>query len=335
VIGAAERPASPDATPGHPQARLRAFGLDLRADFPAPGLEGEPAGGSRQVRLELVPPDEIEAAWQDGEAEPIAEWRDEHGVLDARLEGHRTLGYRDYTRDYGSYLIDPRGTRVACAPPAGEEWRWQRYLIAQPLPLAAVLHGLEGFHASAVAVEGACAGFVGASQAGKTSLAVNLVLRGAARLMTDDVLVVEPGSGRPVAHPGPGVVSVRNAEAEALGGALARLGRMLGEEADSVRVLVEAERHSLPLGALYLLDRGSAQEIAIERLERPDPRILLASSFNFFVRTAARLTRQLDACARLASAVSVFSLHVPASVGAAQLAEVVERHLRRTLEESG
>ena len=56
---------------------------------------------------------------------------------------------------------------------------WQRFLIAQVLPFAAALHGLEVLHASAVTVAGRALALLGPSGAGKTSLALALCRTGA------------------------------------------------------------------------------------------------------------------------------------------------------------
>jgi hypothetical protein len=120
---------------------------------------------------------------------------------------------------------------------------------------------------------------------------------------------------------------VRRAEAQALGAArLEELGRRVGDDGEAVRILLNSETRALPLGALYLLKRGEAERLAIERIPQPDPRLLLASTFNFFVRTPARMTGQLDACSRVATQVPMFWAHVPADLSAAELAEAVAAH---------
>jgi hypothetical protein len=77
----------------------------------------------------------------------------------------------------GRFLVDDAGSTIHCAPDRRDDWRWQRFLVAQVLPLAALRHGFEVFHASVVAVEGRAIAIVGTSQAGKTSVAVDLILR--------------------------------------------------------------------------------------------------------------------------------------------------------------
>ena len=94
---------------------------------------------------------------------------------------------------------------MACAPPDDEPWSWQRFLVGRILPWAAVLRGHEAFHASAVAVRGRAAAFVGATGAGKTSLAVQLVARGA-DFVTDDVLSLSREGDEIRAHAGAAIL---------------------------------------------------------------------------------------------------------------------------------
>jgi ABC-type multidrug transport system ATPase subunit len=52
-------------------------------------------------------------------------------------------------------------------------------VLAQVLPLAAVLRGIDVLHASAVALAAGPIAFLGGSGAGKTTLASRIVARGA------------------------------------------------------------------------------------------------------------------------------------------------------------
>jgi hypothetical protein len=305
----------------------RAFGLDLEASFDVPGLQGgADSDRSRPAVLELTRPDAIERAWPPTPSGVISEWWHSDGRLRARFDHHETLGYRIYAEEYGRYLVSPDGSRIRCAPPHVAAWRWQRYLIGQALPLAAVLQGLEVFHASAVSLGDRVVAFAGGTRAGKTSVALSLMLRGDARLVTDDVLVLEPGD-EPVVHPGAGVLSVRHAEARSiLDGAVDGIGPVLGDDGEALRVVAPTDRRALPLGALYLLQRSNAPTPSLERIRPPDFRLLLGATFNFYVRTPSRLQRQLDVCARMANAVPVFWLRLPATASAAAVAALLGSH---------
>lgn len=304
-----------------------AFGLALEGRFPAPGLHEQARYSvARRVGLELAAADVLARAWPAASA-PVREWRADGGV-DAALHLDDELGYRLATREYGDYIVSAGGERVLCAPPAAEPaWRWQRCLIGQILPLAAVLRGLEVFHASAVSLRGRAVAFTGHPGAGKTSVALRLLLHGA-RLVTDDVLALEPTESGLLAHPGAGVMSVRHAEGRLLSATeRSRLGGALGDDGEAVRTLVEREQRSLPLAAFYFLERNGSSTTTLERLWPPDPRLLLGSGFTLFVRSRERATTQLEVCTRLASSTPLFRARISPSTSADELASAIHRQL--------
>jgi hypothetical protein len=305
--------------------RGRAFGLEIDASFAVPGLprtSGPPAGP--RTRLDLAPAEVIERDWPARGTERVLEERFDDGPPARTIDVHPRRGYRLYARHFGIARISPTGGRVVCAPPEDEAWSWQRFLVGRILPWAAVLRGLEVFHASAVGHNGRAVAFVGETGAGKTSLAVQLVARGM-EFMTDDVLALELADGSLRAHPGAGIASVRAAEREAIADdTWSRLGTVLG---DSVKTYLEVERaeQPLPLGAVYFLARDEGEPV--EPLGALDPRLLLASTFVLGVQTPARLRNQLDVCAAMAHSVPLFRLRIGSGMRAARLAALVHDHL--------
>jgi hypothetical protein len=232
-----------------------------------------------------------------------------------------------YARDFGLALIAPDGERVLCAPPGVAPWRWQRFLVGRVLPWAAILSGLEVFHASAVAIDGRAVAFVGPSGAGKTSLAIRLVLGGAG-FVTDDVLALDKApDGALRAHPGSSIVSVRAAERDAMSATeRLRLGEILGHD-DKTYVAIARVSSAMPLGALYFLTQSedSAGE-AIELMSAPDPRVLLSSTFVLSVQTPHRLQNLLDVCSEIAHSAPAFRVRMRPGVGAAELADKLHAH---------
>jgi hypothetical protein len=304
--------------------RARAFGLEIDASFEAPGLP--PASGPPQgprTRLDLAAVDEIERDWPSTGTERILEEHIGEGPAARTIDVHPEHGYRLYARHFGIARISPTGSNVVCAPPQEEAWSWQRFLVGRVLPWAAVLRGYEAFHASAVACDGRVLAFVGETGAGKTSLAVQLVARGM-DFLTDDVLAVDRQDGVLRAHPGAAVASVREAERAAMSdSALSRVGTLLGESGKSY-VQVPRVDGPLPLGGVYFVRRGEGR--AIERIERPDARLLLTSTFVLGVQTPARLLNQLDVCSAMAREVPLFKLRVAPGVSAEALAAAVHKH---------
>jgi hypothetical protein len=306
-----------------------AFGLGLDLTFPVSGLE--PATTTAPlVQVRLAPRQAIDKRWRRNKlAERLVVARQTDGSLamtiDASDDEHRV-----WAEGHGLYLLSPGRRCVECAPPpATPAWRWQRLLIGHVLPLAAVLEGLEVIHASAVSLDGRVAAFVGGGEAGKTSLAVNLALRGAG-FVCDDVLALETTQeDSVVAHPGAGICNLRQAEANRL----AQLGladdlAVLGEDDQGLRVAVQREERPLPLDRIYFLDRSLEDLRSVRIEETRDAGSLLGSTFNLLVRSPERLTRQLDVSARVAATSKLFRLEMSPGLGAAAAAEAVEAHAR-------
>jgi hypothetical protein len=302
--------------------RSRAFGLELRAGFPVHGLvpEAGPTSSSATL-LELSSPAGVDELLGEGRVERLSERRDPDGAVTLSIDAG-ARGYRLVADGYGAFAVAHDGRSVACAPSDPEPWRWQRYLIGQVLPFASVARGLEVLHASAVEIGGRAVAFSGPRGAGKTSLALRLVQRGA-RFLADDVVALESGRDGLVAHPGAAVASLRHGEAAAMGGSdLAELGTPVGRDEEAQRMVIERRGAATRLAALYLLDR-EASGLEPIRVPAPGPLTLLATSFNFVVRTPARLTTQLEVCATLAREVPVFRLPVPRGASAGEAAERV------------
>jgi hypothetical protein len=326
---ARQRPGAPPAAPwsGH------AFGIPLRGRVEVDGVEhsAEAIVDLPPTTLELAADDELASGWSSADgAERLREWRFDDGALEGSLDRHPERGCRLSVHGYGTFVVSADGRRIDCAPAVGEErWRWQRCLIGQVLPLAAALRGAEVLHASAVSLGDFALGLVGASMAGKTSVAVNLVLRGAGFLADDVVALRDTPEGELAVYPGPGLTSVRLAEAEAIGrDGLARLGTVLGDDGEAMRMVVAREERPRRLAALYFLDRSPASAAGIEAVQPANPRLLLGSSFNLTVGSPERLARHLELCGRLGEEVPQFRVRVAADTTAAQVAERLAKHAR-------
>jgi hypothetical protein len=306
-----------------------AFGLRLASAFPIAGVASAPPGGDSAVWLEFAQARALRAAWPAAEATPMVDFRDQRGRPVMTIAAAPAVGYMFYGRGFGRFLADPDGLRVRCAPRRVAVWRWQRYVIGQVLPFVAVVRGLESIHASAVTVDGRAVAFVGRTQAGKSSTAVHLAARGAG-FMADDVVTVQTTPEGVLAHPGMALASVRHPTVAALSAAeRERLGTVVGRDAEGLRVAVHAEPQARRLAAVYFLDRrADAPRLDIESLSPVDPRLLLASSFNFVLRDDQRLARQLDVCAQISRTAAVYRVSIPEDVGTGRLADLIEAHLR-------
>ena len=309
---------------GERGTQVTVFGLDVRADRPLPFLEtakARPTG--RRLETSLVGEAET-PSWPPG-AELISDQRRPDGAVNFRIEAS-SEGYRIWGPACGENVISSDGRRLCAAVGACGIRAWQRLLIAQVLPFAGVLRGLEVLHASAVVVDQGAIAFLGPSGSGKTSLALALCRRGAG-FLTDDVLALERLNGELVGHPGAPVAAIDRAEAD-------RLHRLDGAEEPEVlsvdsreqlaRVALVAE--PTPLCALFFLDRRPRGP-ARPRFELiADARMLLASTFNLTLTTPRRLEGLLDICA-LAARGRVERVVVGPEVDATELGAAVERRI--------
>jgi hypothetical protein len=311
--------------PGLPIAS-HAFGLALDLELVIEGLDPAEADLPR-FKVRLVPPDQIDRGWEP-RADPVVTAKGPDGRTAMSIQRHLD-DYRVWARGHGLYAVSGDRRLVDCAPQPGvARWRWQRLLIGHVLPLAAILGRLEVLHASAVAIDGRVAAFVGRTCAGKTSLAMHLALIGA-EFVCDDVLAVAtaPGGGV-LAFPGVGVCNLRRSEYARLGAlGLPPGSRRLGEDSESVRVALPRSTHTNQLHRIYFLERdpAAAGEIRFERTR--DAASAIGATFNLWLRSPERLERQLELAAAMATSVDLFRARVPGSVGAREAAASVLRHL--------
>jgi hypothetical protein len=305
--------------------RSHAFGLEIEGDFPAPGLPpGAPADALPHTRLHVVDPAQIDAGWNAAGATRVMEERFGGPHPERTIDLHPQLGYRLYARHFGLARISADGAAVRCAPPDVAPWRWQRFLVGRVLPWASVLRGREVLHAAAVSLGGRAVAVIGPTGAGKSSLALRLVL-GGARFVTDDVLAVDLEGGGVRAHPGAAILSLRSAERAGLTpDERRRLGKFLGHSEKTYVSVARVDR-AVPLSAIYFLTAGEAHAAAIEPVT-PDARSLLSSTFVLGVQSPRRLVNQLEVCARIAGSVPAFRAAVAPGRDATALAREIERH---------
>ena len=300
------------------------FGLDVRADRPLPFLETARARPTGR-RLEVSLPADAEGLGGVGDGELISDQRHPDGTVSFQIERGEE-GYRIWGPEYGESLLSVDGERLRGAPGNGGMGAWQRMLVAQALPFAAVLRGLEVLHAGAVAVDGGAVAFAGRSGAGKTSLALALCRRGAS-FLTDDVLALERVGEELIGHPGTPVAGIDHAEAERLDRA-EESGEHevldLNSRERVARVPVGAE--PAPLRALFFLER-SPDGPAEPRFEpAADAQMLLAATFNLVLADPGRLAALLDVCALVARA-RVERILAGSEVDATELGAAVERRI--------
>jgi len=293
-----------------------AFGLCLRSEFPLPGLKAgrEETDGERSIALARSP----EPADPFEGAERLQEWHYPDGTLGLTIDRDAVRGYRFFLYGAGVFELAADGSwaRLHLDSAHEDAWDWRRYLIGQVLPFAALLHGLEVFHASAVEIGGSAVLLLGGSGLGKSTLALNMHLGGSG-FLADDSVAVELAGHRLLAYPAVATAKVREG---------AR-GLLRDDERGVLREVVVADEHEtryrvqtaagpLPLGAVCMLELGDEPGTLAAAPGKVDPWELLGSTFNDVVRDPARLQGQLDLCGRIAERVPFLRVRVGPRPGA-------------------
>lgn len=303
------------------RTRATAFGLDLDSTTRLPFLDGSSAKPTgRAVSISAHTDEAARLHWPEG-GKLICDERGPDGGVNFRIETHPDTGYLISGPQYGAHLLSADGGLLRCFPEGQSEWAWQRMLIAQVLPFAALLHGLEVFHASAVVRDGEVVAFLGPSRSGKTSLALELCSRGAG-FMADDVLALESSQGRLLAHPGSPVAGVD------------RQHRTDSDSAEQVVAVNARERivrmpgaaEPTALAILFFLDRRAEGPQAPSFEPTADAQRLLAATFNFVLATPQRLQGLLEVGA-LAARLRVERIVSGPTTTSSQLADAIERRL--------
>jgi hypothetical protein len=317
-------------SPSTPTACATVFGLDVATDVDLPFLSRPPAQApaaptGRTLDLSVAGADSPAPDWPDS-AELVCDERQPDGAVNFRIEAHPEAGYLLWGPDYGRHLVSPDGARVLCLPGDCAADAWQRLLIAQVLPFAALLHGLEILHASAVVHGGGAIAFVGPSGAGKTSVALELCRRGAS-FLADDVLALERTGGDLLAHPGTPLAGLDHAEARRLTQVdAAQPGEIVAVNDRERLVRMHGAAGPTPLAALFFVDRRPDARGEPRFEPAADPQLLLAATFNSVLRTPRRLRELLEVCALIADR-RVERIAIGSDVDAAQLAAAIERRL--------
>ncbi len=140
----------PARTQSGASRRATVFGLDVRANVGLPFLVGasaQPTG--RTLELRVARKSARAPIWPGG-TELVCDQQEGDGSPSFRIESHPAAGYRISGPRYGVHILSADGGCALCLPDSCPPSAWQRFLVAQVLPFAALLGGLEVLHASAV-----------------------------------------------------------------------------------------------------------------------------------------------------------------------------------------
>jgi hypothetical protein len=304
----------------------RAFGLVLAGDLPLESVAPARPGRRVDTWLERASRAAVDRRWRSARPHTLLERRLVDGSVGLSVERDEEMGFRVWAPRHGCYLVTPDGRRVIAAPPSGPAWRWERLVLAQVLPLAAVLRGTHVLHASAVALAGRAVAFMGRSGVGKTTLAGRIVAQGA-RLVTDDVLAIDDSQAAVRAHRGGAVARIDPRELRAMTPDERRILGTVHGRGEKWHVTPALAPERLPLGLTYHLVRPTAaKETEIVAIRPYDPALLLGNAFLPYLTDPERLRRQLEVCAAIADTTPLYQVRVSPRTTSADVAQAVHRH---------
>jgi hypothetical protein len=308
----------------------RAFGVDFASALALPALPAVVDPPADPTRIALGTPAELQAAWPAQGATRVVQEGDPGSPLERTGDRHDTAGWRLRARGYGEAIISADGRAVTAARGEATAERFERLLVGRVLPWTALVRGLEVFHAAAVSLDGGAVLLIGPSGAGKTSLAVQLVLAGAG-FVTDDVLAVDRDAGGALrAHPGARLAGLRASEQARLqAGERTALGPLRTLD-DKAWATLPAAAGPIPVRAVCFVTRPLDSDPslpAVQRLREPTAQPLMASTFVTSVQTPARLANLLEVCADLAATVPQYRVRVQPDRDARSLAELLRAEL--------
>ncbi len=313
MAGAQPTPAARGSSGAASAWRLSAFGLELESDFALPGLRVTSANANAAiVELRRVPRPEL--------APLISEPRTLRylQVLDqcpyAMLEGARG----DVLFHYGPralFHLSADRRQLRCAPTDAEDRTWQRVLLDTVLWSASLLSGFELLHASAVLTRAGVVAFAATSGGGKTSLAAEMIRRGALPF-SDDILAVEDRDGRLLAHPGPPLLNLPATSRLPGSVVIADFG-----EEHWVWLSRSAPLPPTELAAVVLLDR-QGDGAACAPVDATSMTLLPYAIG--FPHMGDRARQRFELCGAIAAGVPVLQLRAHPSLGPAALADLVQ-----------
>jgi hypothetical protein len=287
------------------------YGLLIDSDVPLPGLHA-PESGAGSVRVSLDAPERVRSRFT-GAAEVAWTLSTGDGPVDV-IRGAAGDLLMD-GGDVGLFHLSPDGSTVDCATPDPGSPVFLRMLLDTVLGTAGLQRGLDALHAAAVTVGEHLVALAAAAGAGKSTLAAELIRRGA-QLFTDDLLFLTARDDGVLAHPGPAAM---NLPAPPRPGEPWRVLAPIGSE--SWATVERPQSAPRPLALLVLIDRRASAGPP-RLIAEPSPPAILGCSLDSGPEPD-RLTRRLELLARLARTTPVMRLAADSAVPPGALAETV------------
>jgi hypothetical protein len=303
-----------------------AYGLQLRTDFPLPGMTTRTAPQLPGLELCTVSPAELERKWSGAPDPPL--WQGLLGdgctLTIERGEAEDLLfTYADRAR----FRLRASRETLDCAP-SQQDLHWQQALLGKVLPTIAVIRGYEGLHAAGLDSPAGVLAIAAPSGTGKSTLAVELLQRGW-RLFADDTLVLERQAGEVRAHPGTPHMNLaidrpRSSDEHPLGRTLATLA---GERWLAVG---EASERSRPVRMVCMLDRGPG--MALEAATLPSNPLLFAPYMLGLFSDAERRRDRFCLYGDLIDSAAIVRLTAGAEHRPQEIADLLERTFEQVVE---
>jgi hypothetical protein len=300
-----------------------AFGQALRSSFSLAAMSQVETEGLPSLALGLETPAELQEAWS-GPRSPKP-WRGRLGdghelTIEWGQAGDLLFGYSGGAR----YRLDPTRAELGCAPEEPASVEWQRVLLSRVLPNVSLARGREALHACSVQTPGGVVAIAAPSGTGKSTLAVELMGRGA-RLFADDVLVLGRQGGEVEGHPGSphvtlGPEAVRTLPPEQLGPVLASFS---GEQWLEAR---HASNEACRVAAIVLLERAPGLTLRAEALS-PSPLALAPHMLGLPDDESGREAGRFALYSDLVESATLLRLSADISDRPADLADTLEEAL--------
>lgn len=292
--------------------RYAAYGVSIRSDAPLP-LPPLATSGVFEIEVHnnngpINPCIQVESGFEQNPstAFDVASFPD--GSSYVRMPG------------VGEISVSPDGRFLDCRRYAeSTSESFNVYLVTQALSFALVKCGLEPLHATAVAIDGKAALFLGDCGFGKSTLAAAFLQAGYP-LLTDDLLVLHKPHAALLAYPGSPRIKLFPQMAR----------KFLGESVTGApmnpythKMIVPLKEwqvctDALPVGGIYALARASevrGAEVGLSVMSQRETFLaLLAGTFNRTLLEPARLRRQFEATQGLANTLRVKKLSYPRSL---------------------
>jgi hypothetical protein len=303
------------------ETRYVAFGLALHSSFRLPGMVPTQAEGLPSLALDLVTAEQLTMMWSGAQGPPA--WRGRLGdggdlTIERGVAGDVLFSDGDRAR----HRLHPSGRLLASAV-QHDGVDWQRVLLTKVLSSISVMRGYEALHASAVVSPWGAVVIAAPTSMGKTTLALELMLRGWP-LLSDDVLALAADPDEVLAYPGTPHMNLASSSSERtayeeIGPTLALLAGERWVAAD------QTAREPHPIRAICLFERSPGLSLDLQVLP-PNP-LPLAPYMLGLPEDAERERARFELYADLMGSVTLLRLTCGVTVRPSRLADLVEQAL--------